>query len=118
MVWVSLLGGCQRQCCDLIILAYSPLPGHQLGTCLYRHLVGGPVVYGTTDWNLTSLEAALDRNPPRTDRAIVFECYWMDWADREAGRELSWGIDRSAEAGGFDEWISEMARLTGADARP
>ena len=48
------------------------VPITQLDSYLYRHLQSGPVIYNTTEWNISNLEKVLDPEPI-SNRNLVFE---------------------------------------------
>jgi hypothetical protein len=78
-------------------LGLGTIPLTQLDPALYSHLQSGPVVYSMTSyWNLTEGSAPLQdliqsqSRPLRTNRRMVTEEYWMEYADRVVGTPVRW----------------------------
>jgi hypothetical protein len=75
-------------------IGLGAIPLTQLDPALYSHLQDGPVVYNMTNyWNLT-LEspplAYMVHSPMTTNRRMVTEEYWMEYADRVMRMPLRW----------------------------
>jgi hypothetical protein len=81
-------------------IALGAIPLTQLDPALYSHLQDGPVVYNMTNfWNLT-LESppladlvhgqTISHFPIATNRRMVTEEYWLEYADRIMGMPLRW----------------------------
>jgi hypothetical protein len=79
-------------------IGLGAIPLTQLDPALYSHLQDGPVVYSMTSyWNLTEESAPLQNvidssqhRPIRTNRRMVTEEYWMEYADRIVGTPVRW----------------------------
>jgi hypothetical protein len=81
---------------EAIGLGTTPIT--ELDPILFRHF-GSNVIYNTSDWNLTSIEARLLDDRPRVNRNLVREAYWMEWANSETGVGLSWNSYENGQNG-------------------
>lgn len=72
-------------------LGLGAVPITELDPVLFHHLSAGPVIYNTTNWNITFLEAVLDPSPV-VNRDLVLEKYWIKWANSVVGVNLNWMI--------------------------
>jgi hypothetical protein len=81
-------------------IGLGAIPLTQLDSALYSHLQDGPVVYNLTNyWNLTQESPPLSdlKNgqtvshcPMTTNRRMVTEEYWMEYADHIMGMPIRW----------------------------
>ena len=69
-------------------IAMGTMPITSLDPVLYRHLEGN-ALFGENQWNLTTLEKALPQKPVVNQR-LIFQEYWMEYVEREAGHDLRW----------------------------
>ncbi|KAL7532443.1 hypothetical protein ACHAXR_004626 [Thalassiosira sp. AJA248-18] len=88
--------------CHYEAIFLGTVPITQLDPFLYRHLTTAPVVFGNSDWNLTSLTTKLDPKPV-VNRNMIFEEYWMDWVDHIVGIDLNWSNDLNSGINGFQD---------------
>jgi hypothetical protein len=70
-------------------LGLGTVPVTGLDPFFFRHLVSGPVIFETTDWDLTLLLGSLDPSP-LVNRNLIFEEYWVDYLDSTMKRSLNW----------------------------
>lgn len=79
-------------------IGLGTMPITELDPILFRHF-GSNVIYNTSDWNLTAIEAkSLDRRP-HVNRNLIRESYWMEWANSEAGVGLNWNSYENGQNG-------------------
>ena len=85
-------------------LGLGTVPITELDPILFRHLSGGPVLYGNYEWNATILERVLDARPV-VNRNLIREDYWMDWMEDAVGRRLNWNdrLDGEEDGDGDNE---------------
>lgn len=70
-------------------LGLGTVPITGLDSLFFRHLEVGPVVFGTTDWNLTLIRENLDPRPS-VNRNLILEEYWLGYAESAVHRSLNW----------------------------
>jgi hypothetical protein len=80
-------------------IGLGTVPITQLSLLTHPHFQPGPILYGTTDWNLTA-EQALERlgtsRFPAVNRLMILEEYWIGYVQGIVGRsDLRW-FDRIA----------------------
>lgn len=74
-------------------LGLGAIPITELDPVYYDHLRSGPVVYNTTNWNLTGsiyLSAMNLTQFPSVNRFMVLEEYWIEHVETVVGRSLRW----------------------------
>jgi hypothetical protein len=75
-------------------IGLGTVPITELLADLHRHLQPAPVLFETSDWNITEAQA-MERlgimQFPTVNRMLVLEEYWLDYVQREVGgRNLRW----------------------------
>jgi hypothetical protein len=75
-------------------IGLGTIPITQLSLRTHPHFQPGPILYGTTDWNLTA-EQALERlgtsQLPAVNRLMILEEYWIGYVQGIVGRgDLRW----------------------------
>ncbi|KAI2513141.1 methyltransferase [Fragilaria crotonensis] len=80
-------------------IGLGTVPITELPADLYRHLQPAPVLFETSDWNLSETQAMRRLGVtqyPSVNQMLVLEEYWLDYVEREiGGRDLRW-FDRIA----------------------
>jgi hypothetical protein len=71
---------------EAIGMGTMPITG--LDPYLHRHLLGN-VIFKEQRWVLKELENKLPKTP-RVNRRLIFEEFWMEYAERVIGRPMRW----------------------------
>ncbi|KAG7339084.1 hypothetical protein IV203_025814 [Nitzschia inconspicua] len=80
-------------------LGLGVIPITELDRAYYGHLQDGPVIYETTDWNITHLEGFCCKwnveqrrglSLGGTVRNMILEEYWMEYVEGQVGMSLQW----------------------------
>lgn len=72
-------------------IGLGAIPITQMDSFLYSHLEESHVIYNNSNWNLTSMvNSELILPAPKVNQNMIFEEYWMEYAERITGRPLRW----------------------------
>lgn len=91
-------------------LAFGAIPITNLNPAWYSFFQDGPIVYSTTDWmNLTEaivLSHMNINNFSIANRNMVFEEYWLEYADRVTEMPLRWWDRIGQRAAYLDDFVN------------